>query len=137
MTFLDQFEPYEDCIPPGVRLPKIKISKKQYASLNLKENTSNYDFLRALCLSGVKELGIDKFKNSQSYYDRAKEELSILKELGFIDYILLNWDILNFCHENDIPTGPGRGSAAGSLVLYLIGVTKIDPIVQRLRRRRY
>ena len=46
----------------------------------------------------------------------------------FVDYILLNWDIINFCHEHDIPTGPGRGSAAGSLVLFLIGVTKIDPI---------
>jgi DNA polymerase-3 subunit alpha len=42
--------------------------------------------------------------------------------------VLLNWDILNFCHENNIPTGPGRGSAAGSLVLFLVGVTKVDPI---------
>ena len=55
-------------------------------------------------------------------------ELKILKDLGFIDYILLNWDILHFCQESDIPTGPGRGSAAGSLVLFLIGVTQVDPI---------
>jgi DNA polymerase-3 subunit alpha len=55
-------------------------------------------------------------------------ELSIFKELDFVDYVLLNWDILNFCHENNIPTGPGRGSAAGSLVLFLVGVTKVDPI---------
>jgi DNA polymerase-3 subunit alpha len=55
-------------------------------------------------------------------------ELSVLNDLGFIDYILLNWDILNFCHETGIPTGAGRGSAAGSLVLYVIGVTNIDPI---------
>ena len=41
---------------------------------------------------------------------------------------MLNWDILNWCHENSIPTGAGRGSAAGSLILYLLGVTKVDPI---------
>jgi len=128
ISFAEQFTEYTDCIPPGVRLPKIEISQKQYESINADPNISNYDFLRKLCLAGVKEKGIDKFKNAQAYYDRAKEELSILKELGFIDYILLNWDILNYCHETDIPTGPGRGSAAGCLVLYLIDVTKIDPI---------
>lgn len=126
--FLSSFSIYSDCMPVGVRLPKIKISKKQYESLNLPQDTSNYDFLRALCLKGVKDLGINTFNNKQEYYDRVKSELSILKELGFIDYILLNWDILNYCHENQITTGPGRGSAAGSLVLYLINVTKIDPI---------
>jgi DNA polymerase III subunit alpha len=55
-------------------------------------------------------------------------ELAVLEELGFIEYILLNWDVLNYCHENGIPTGPGRGSAAGSLVLYLLKVTNVDPI---------
>ena len=64
-------------------------------------------------------------------------ELDVLNELGFIDYILLNWDILNFCHENDIPTGPGRGSAAGSLVLYLINVTKVDPVKYELFFERF
>ena len=64
-------------------------------------------------------------------------ELSILQELGFIDYILLNWDILNYCHLNDIPTGPGRGSAAGSLVLYLINVTKVDPVKYELFFERF
>ena len=128
MSFTDQFTGYTDCVPPGVRLPKIKISAKQYQNLGTEKDISNYDFLRKLCLKGVKDKGIDKFPNAQEYYDRAKEELKILQDLGFIDYILLNWDILNFCHENNIPTGPGRGSAAGSLVLYLADVTKIDPI---------
>jgi DNA polymerase-3 subunit alpha len=81
-----------------------------------------------LCLRGVKDRGIDKLENKQEYYDRVKMELNILKDLGFVDYILLNWDILNFCHHNSIPTGPGRGSAAGSLVLYLLRVTNVDPI---------
>ena len=128
MSFLEDFSEYKDCAPAGVKLPEINIEDKYYEQLKLNKDTSNYDFLRALCLDGVKKKGIDKKKNKQVYYNRVKEELEILKELGFIDYILLNWDILHFCHENDIPTGPGRGSAAGCLVLYLIDVTQVDPI---------
>lgn len=128
MKFYEDFERYEDYAPPGVRLPQINIEDKYYKKLKLPKDISNFDFLRNLCLNAIKEKEIDKKKNKQDYYDRAKSELNILKDLGFVDYILLNWDILNFCHENNIPTGPGRGSAAGSLVLYLIGVTQVDPV---------
>tara|TARA_R110002110_G_scaffold26873_1_gene98269 strand:+ start:1193 stop:3769 length:2577 start_codon:yes stop_codon:yes gene_type:complete len=126
--FLNQFKDYEECIPPGVRLPQIKIDQKHYDGLGLPNTTSNYDFLRSLCKKGVKEKGINNLSNKDVYYARTKSELKTLRDLGFIDYILLNWDILDFCHSSSIPTGPGRGSAAGSLVLFLIGVTKIDPI---------
>jgi DNA polymerase-3 subunit alpha len=122
------FQKYETPTAVGVLLPQIKIENKYYDMLNIPSVSSNFDFLRKLAHKGVKDKGIDKLQNKQEYYDRAKIELSIFQELGFIDYVLLNWDILNFCHENDIPTGPGRGSAAGSLILYLIGVTKVDPI---------
>ncbi len=115
-------------MPVGVRLPEIKVDRRVYYQLDLDPKSSNYDLLRALCFRGVKERGIDKFKNKQEYYDRVKIELSVLNDLGFVDYILLNWDILNFCHYNSIPTGPGRGSAAGSLVLFLLKVTNVDPI---------
>ena len=64
-------------------------------------------------------------------------ELEIFRELDFVDYVLLNWDILNFCHENNIPTGAGRGSAAGSLVLFIVGVTKVDPIRYELFFERF
>ena len=127
-NFISDFKPYKDCVPPGVLLPNIDIEEKYYKSLGVNNSISNYDFLRHLCHAGVKLAGIDQFANKEKYYERAKMELETLRELGFVDYILLNWDILNFCHEHDIPTGPGRGSAAGSLVLFLIGVTKIDPI---------
>ena len=115
-------------MPVGVRLPEIEVDRKIYYQLDLDPKCSNYDLLRALCLRGVKQRGIDKFKNKQEYYDRVKMELSVLNDLGFVDYILLNWDILNFCHYNGIPTGPGRGSAAGSLILFLLKVTNVDPI---------
>ena len=93
----------------------------------MEKNISNFDFLKNICEASLAKKNIDKASCSK-YLDRLKYELQVLKDLGFIDYILLNWDIINFCHENKIPTGPGRGSAAGSLVLFLIGVTKVDPI---------
>ena len=118
--FLSKFTKYKNYAPPGVLLPEIDVNPKYYSDLDIDPSSSNYDFLRALCMQGVKAKGIDKLDNKDEYYSRTKMELEILQDLGFIDYILLNWDILNFCHENDIPTGPGRGSAAGSLVLFLI-----------------
>ena len=126
--FLDQFSSYKDCCPPGVRLPDLKIEQKYYKKLKISTDSSNFEFLSNLCISSIKDKSIDKFENYSLYKERLEYELSILQELGFIDYILLNWDVINFCKENSIPTGPGRGSAAGSLVLYLIGVTKVDPI---------
>ena len=136
-NFTEQFSSYDDCVPAGVRLPNIKIEDRYYKMLEAEPNISNYDFLRKLCHKGVYDKGIDKFKNKKDYFDRAKTELTILEDLGFTDYILLNWDILNYCHENNIPTGPGRGSAAGSLVLYLIGVTNVDPVKYNLFFERF
>lgn len=125
--FLNQFSSYEGCIPPGVRLPEIKIESKYYKKLNLKNTISNFDFLKNICEESLLSKPTQKNKSLQ-YQERLDYELNTLNDLGFVDYILLNWDIINFCHENNIPTGPGRGSAAGSLVLFLIGVTKVDPI---------
>ena len=123
-----EYKQYDTPFPVGVKLPQIKIEKKYYDYVGCSENQSNFNFLRRLCHKGLLGRGLDKKDNIQKYYDRLKEELSVLDELGFIDYILLNWDVLNYCKENGIPTGAGRGSAAGSLVLYVIGVTNIDPI---------
>jgi len=119
---------YNTPFPVGVKLPEIKIEKKYYEEVACSNLEDNFQFLRKLCFKRLKEKGIDSLENSQVYYKRLKEELTIFDELGFVDYILLNWDIINFCKENKIPTGAGRGSAAGSLVLFVIGVTNIDPI---------
>ena len=137
IDFIEDFKEYTDCIPPGVRLPRITIDPSQYKALGIPNTSSNYDFLRHLCLKGVKDKGIDKDDQKTKYYERVKSELDTLRDLGFVDYILLNWDVLDFCHSNGIPTGPGRGSAAGSLVLYLIGVTQIDPIKHDLFFERF
>ena len=134
-SFLNQFSEYTNCVPPGVRLPEIKIEKRFYKSLGLDKSIDNFAFLEHLCSKG---LDSHKLHTDRSIYvDRLNSELSILQELGFVDYILLNWDIINFCSENSIPVGPGRGSAAGSLVLFLIGVTNVDPIKYDLYFERF
>ena len=124
----DLFVEYQNPFPAGVKLPSIHIEQKYYDLLGCSSSISNFSFLRKLCFWGVKNKGIDALPNKQEYYDRLSMELGIFNELGFVDYVLLNWDVINFCHESGIPTGAGRGSAAGSLVLYVIGVTNIDPI---------
>ncbi len=122
------FEKYNSPFPAGVKLPEIKIEKKYYDLVGCSPDVSNFNFLRNLCFKGVKDRGIDSLPNKKEYYDRLSMELNVFNELGFVDYVLLNWDVLNFCHETGIPVGAGRGSAAGSLVLFVVGVTNIDPI---------
>jgi DNA polymerase-3 subunit alpha len=133
MNFLDDIKPYDNAMLPGVRLPQISIEGKYYDLLKIPISSDNFTFLKTLCYRSLENKGLNK----QNYVDRLEMELSIFKELDFVDYVLLNWDILNFCHENNIPTGPGRGSAAGSLVLYLVDVTKVDPIRYELFFERF
>jgi len=135
--FSDNFETIELDIH-GVRLPEFEIDLASKRHLGISEDSSNYEFLRALALNGFKTLNINKTdKDYKKYIDRAKHELDTLKELGFIDYILLVWDVIHFCKTSDIPVGLGRGSAAGSLILYLVGVTRIDPVKYDLYFERF
>ena len=83
--FLSKITKYENYAPPGVLLPEIDVNSKYYADLDIDPSSSNYDFLRALCMQGVKSKGIDKLDNREEYYSRTKMELEILKDLGFID----------------------------------------------------
>jgi DNA polymerase-3 subunit alpha len=124
MNFLQDIQSYDDAMLPGVRLPQISIDSKYYDLLKIPTSSDNFTFLKTLCYRSLD----NKNLNKKEYVDRLEMELQIFHELDFVDYVLLNWDILNFCHENNIPTGPGRGSAAGSLVLFLVDVTKVDPI---------
>lgn len=133
----EDFQPLNKPLLPGVRLPRISIEPRFYEQLEVSPNVSNYEFLRRLCWRGIQKLGIDKKPNAKDYYEQVKKELTTFEELSFTDYILLNWEILNFCHEKSIPTNAGRGSAGSSLVLALIGVTKIDPFEYKLFFERF
>lgn len=122
----------------GVRLPEFTVNPEMKRRLQISEDTSNYDFLRALCLTGFEKLKLEKNSEKyKQYSERAKYELETINELGFTDYILLVWEVINYCKENKIPTGLGRGSAASSLVLFLIGVTGVDPIKYDLYFERF
>lgn len=133
----DDFTDYDDCEPAGVELPHTPVDEDVLKELGLDSNSSNKEIMYELARKGLRDKGIVNYENKEEYFDRTKYELDILDELGFTDYILLNWDILNYCHKNNIPTGAGRGSAAGSLVLYLLGVTNIDPIPHDLFFERF
>jgi DNA polymerase-3 subunit alpha len=82
-------------------------------------------FLRKLCLEHLPT----RYPGSpQTVRDRLDYELKIITDRGFSTYILITWDLYRFAHERNILVGPGRGSAPGSIILYLLGVTGIDPI---------
>ncbi len=133
----DSFTDYNDCEPAGVELPKTPVNEATLNELGLNSNSSNKEIMYELARKGLRDKGIVNYDNKNIYFERTKQELDILDDLGFTDYILLNWDILNYCHEHNIPTGAGRGSAAGSLVLFLLGVTNIDPIPHDLFFERF
>ena len=115
----------------GVRLPSFEISDSLRNRLGANKSEDNTKILRRLCYEGYERRmlakQIDPLK-AEEYTDRTEHELKTMEELGFVDYMLLTWDVINFCKESNIPVGLGRGSAAGSFVLYLLGVTNLDPI---------
>ncbi len=95
---------------------------------------SSYEYLRRMAYEGLKKL----YPNiTQNLLDRMEEELGLIKKQGFVEYFLIVWDYINYARQNGIPVGPGRGSGAGSLVAYCIGITKVDPIKYNLFFERF
>ncbi|KOR24565.1 DNA polymerase III subunit alpha [Clostridium sp. L74] len=122
----------------------------------LEEGIDPYEYLREICFKGLfsryetlekfidKPFSMDevlaygnKNKEASDLIERLNYELSIIKQMGYVDYFLIVWDFIRFANENGIMTGPGRGSAAGSLVAYTLGITKIDPIKYNLIFERF
>lgn len=92
------------------------------------------EFLKQLCDKGLKV----RFENTvPAIEERLKHELKIIKEMGFVSYFLIVWDFIHYAKSQGIPVGPGRGSAAGSLVSYLLGITDIDPLKYGLLFERF
>ena len=95
----------------------------------------SYGYLCSLC-----KRGLEKRLNgnvSKEYSDRLVYELNVIKDMGFVDYFLIVYDYVKFAKTNNILVGPGRGSAAGSLVSYSIGITNVDPIKYDLLFERF
>lgn len=85
----------------------------------------NAQYLERLCRSGAKKRYGEP---SAQVNERLSYELGVIKSMGFTDYFLIVWDFIRFARRNDIPVGPGRGSGAGSLCAYCMGITDIDPL---------
>lgn len=121
-------ERYETPMLEGVILPTADIPAEEAEALGLPSTCTSLEFLRALCNDGFKRIGIDQYPNFDDYKKRLDYELQVLDACGFVDYMLLNREIIQHCKQVGIPTGKGRGSAAGSLVFYLLDVTRVDPL---------
>ena len=99
------------------------------------EFETHYDYFKKLCDDGIKNrYGEDTPKD---ILDRMEYEISVIKKMGYVDYFLIVWDFINWAKSNGIPVGPGRGSGAGSIVAYAIGITDIDPIKYNLLFERF
>ncbi|MBB5036698.1 DNA polymerase III subunit alpha [Prosthecobacter dejongeii] len=86
-------------------------------------------YLRHLCEEGlIRRYGRDRALNDEALRKRLDYELALLAEKNFTSYFLIVWDFINWAREHGIPVGPGRGSAAGSVVAFVLGITDIDPL---------
>lgn len=111
---------YEDNLIPKFKCP---------------DSLDSYTYLKKLCIDGLKKI----FGNTVNkiYVDRLKKELEIINKMGFCNYFLIVWDYVKYAKENSILVGPGRGSAASSLVAYVLNITTIDPIKYNLLFERF
>ena len=109
----------------SMHLPKYKIETDETA----------IEMLTRLCNDGIKKRYGDKL--SKTHTERLNYELSVINQMGFVDYFLIVWDFIKYAKTNNIPVGPGRGSGAGSIVAYSLEITDIDPIKYGLLFERF
>jgi len=99
------------------------------------EFKTHAEYFRKLCYDGIKNRygeNLDK-----TILDRLEYELSVIEKMGYVDYFLIVWDFINYARTQGIPVGPGRGSGAGSIAAYAVGITNIDPIKYNLLFERF
>lgn len=103
-------------------------------SFDVPEGYTPLEYLKELCYKGLYE----RYENpSQEIIDRLEYEINVISSMGYIEYFLIVWDFINFAKNNNIMVGPGRGSAAGSIVSYTLRITDIDPIKYNLLFERF
>ncbi len=113
---------------------KIEFGKYKVPHYEVPEGYDSWTYLNKLCQDGMAE----RYPQDDGALQKRMEyELGIIKDMGFVDYFLIVWDYINYCRENGIAVGPGRGSAAGSIVSYCLQITNIDPIKYSLLFERF
>lgn len=104
---------------------EIEFGVTKLPKYDVPEGYTSWEYLNKLCFDGLSER---YHPVTQELKDRLEYELSTIKNMGYVDYFLIVWDFIKYARDNDIMVGPGRGSAAGSLVAYTLGITQLDPI---------
>ena len=112
----------------------LKFDMNLIPSFTIHDGSSADEYLKKLCYEGAKK----RYENITGEIDRRiKKELEVIEKMGFSEYFLIVWDLVNFAKNNNIRVGPGRGSAAGSIVSYLLGITDIEPLKYGLLFERF
>ncbi len=114
---------------------EIEFGVTKLPKFDVPDGYTSWEYLNKLCYEGLDERYPPK--RVQELKPRLEYELSVIQKMGYVDYFLIVWDFIHFARENDIMVGPGRGSAAGSLVSYTLGITKLDPIRYSLLFERF
>ena len=107
---------------------KLEFGISKYPAYNPPEGTTRERYLRELCYEGLRERYGERAETDSELRQRLDYELLVLEKAGFTSYFLIVWDFIHYAKQNGIPVGPGRGSAAGSLAAYVLGITDLDPL---------
>jgi DNA polymerase-3 subunit alpha len=106
---------------------KIELGKSKFPEYTVAEGKTREGYLEELCYEGLERRFGERAKEPE-LRQRLDFELNVLKKTGFTSYFLIVWDFIHYAKNHDIPVGPGRGSAAGSLISYVLGITDLDPL---------
>ena len=127
--FKDHPESISNTLAIGERCDlTIEFGRSKYPEYPVPGGQKRETYLRELCDKGLEERYGERAKSDPQLRERLSYELGVLERTGFVSYILIVWDFIHFAKGRGIPVGPGRGSAAGSLVAYVLGITDIDPL---------
>lgn len=112
----------------------IEFGVTKLPKFDVPEGYTSWEYLNKLCREGLERL---YHPVTSELMERLEYELNTIKNMGYVDYFLIVWDFIRYAREQDIIVGPGRGSAAGSLVSYTLGITQLDPIRYQLLFERF
>ncbi len=113
---------------------EIEFGVTKLPRFDVPEGYTAWEYLNKLCIEGLNRLYPEQRPELK---EQLEYELGIIQKMGYVDYFLIVWDFIHFARQNKIAVGPGRGSAAGSLVSYTLGITSIDPIRYNLLFERF
>ena len=120
---------------------EIEFGVTKLPKFDVPEGYNSWTYLNKLCYDGLKERYGDENapagETGQTLKERLDYELNVIQTMGYVDYFLIVWDFINYARQNGIMVGPGRGSAAGSIVSYCLKITNIDPIRYNLLFERF